>query len=254
MGVSGLPPLNTVSPNQPIVNPESGLMLSQPYIGFFAPLISFLQSVQAALGPVLGVNSGLFTAIPTLGAGDAGYVYFITDLRHLIYWDGAAWQYLDGDQPGRFSHFIAAPGTGWVLCDGSATTYLSVGAVPALNAITLPDLTTAAYLKSGAAGSYTGTPVAAAAPGATMSGSTATGSTGTGSTGTGTTGDGTGQGVFNASTGLSADLNFTTHHHSVPALSVPSLSIPALGAGTLAATVDATADPRHLIAPVYFRR
>jgi hypothetical protein len=119
-----------------------------------------------------------------LGAADAGYLAWVTDYAHQVYWDGAAWQWLDGDRPARFADYAVDPGVGWALCDGAATTYLAgIGtATLVATAFTTPNLSaTAAYRKSAAA--YTGILNAA-------SGTTGTGSTGTGSTGTGTTGAG----------------------------------------------------------------
>lgn len=262
MSVSGRPSITLLGPDQPVVNPQSGQFTGAAFTNYWAPLDLFLASIQTALGPVLGVNRGTLAAQPVLGASDAGYVYFVTDYLHLVYWDGAAWQWLDGDVPGRFSHFYTDPGAGYQLCDGTATTLLQVGgATLTTAALTTPDLTVAAYLKSTNGGGYTGAPVAAAAPGASVSGSTAAGTTGNESndhthTFSATTSDATWNAAI--STGPVVT-NQSTHDHSVSGTTsgvsaTHTHSIPALGAGTLAVTVDALADPRHLLAPVYVRR
>lgn len=191
---------------------------------------------------VTAVRSFALAVQPTLAAGDANSFWLVTDYAHLVYWDGAAWQWADGDRPGRFGDFDSDPGIGWGLCDGSTYTALVVGATLTTRNIVTPDLKgTPAYKKSAAA--YTGTLKAA-------SGTTGTGTTGTGTTGTANTGDTSvahthspGAGVLGGtqpavgawdtsvvSTGMSAN---DPHHHSVPGLSVPGLSVPALGVGSL---------------------
>jgi hypothetical protein len=183
-----------------------------------------------------------------LGADDAGFRLLVTDYRHRIYWDGSAWQWADGDLPGRLAHFTADPGDGWGVLDGSTYDLLTVGATLSTTSLVTPNAT-GAYLRTGA---WTGAPVSA-------SGSTGTGNTGTGTTGTGTTGGAT-------VTSATADASFTlvvaagpdesvtsiVHDHSVtipglsiPGLSVPSLSVPGLGVGTL--------QMRHVAAALYVR-
>lgn len=221
---------------------------------FFENVAGNITTLQTTLAAVLGVNRFALASQPALGASDTGYVGFVTDYAHLVYFDGAAWQWLDGDRPGRFQGFDADPGTGWGLCDG--TTYAALvigGATLTTRNIVTPNLSgTAAYLKSGAA--YTGSIVAGA------------GSTGTGTTGTGTTGnesahthDGatlaalvTNDGVSSAEYVSAGGQPFhvavsgSTGAGSAHSHSVPGLSVPGLGIGTI--------DPAHLTVLPYVRR
>lgn len=225
---------------------------------FFLNTTGSIQTLQSTVASVLGVNRFALASQPSLGSSDTGYIGFVTDYAHLVYFDGSNWQWLDGDQPGRFQHFAVAPGAGWVLCDGTATTYLVVGGASLSSAaFTTPNASgSACYLKSGA---YSGTIVAAG-------GVTGTGSTGTGSTGTGTTGDADGVSLSIAGDGAATPLAYTpgganvslnlpAHVHSgtvdipglsIPSLSIPALAVPALGVGSL--------DMAHLSGPIYFRR
>jgi hypothetical protein len=192
---------------------------------------------------------------PTLGAGDAGYILWLTDYKHTLRWTGATWEFFGGNGNDYVQDCPHVPQTGlWQLCDGTATKYLTLGASLTETTFTVPDLiSTPAYRKSIAA--YTGTINA-------KSGSTGTGTTGTGVTGTDVTGDesshthgagslgtsipfGGGQASAGATAGFTASTTpispaFTgntgagsAHHHTVPALSVPSLSVPSLSIGTI---------------------
>lgn len=264
--------------------------LTVPAYQYFAQENASLLIIQQAVNKNLGVNILTLAQAQALtpGLADAGLVVFVTTFAHLVFWDGAAWQFLGADQPGQFGEWAAAPSIGWALCDGSATTFLTVGATLGTSAFTTPNRAgVPSYAKSGAA--YTGALVAPTAPGisgSTAAGTTGTGTTGTGTTGTGTTGTGsTGTGTTGTGTtganNTAAFAQFTLsgtaygldgHTHSVPGLavpaltvpglsvpgltvpglSVPGLSVPALGAGTLA--VDATADPEHLVVLSFVRR
>lgn len=189
----------------------------------------------------------------TLGTNDQGFLYYITDFAHLVYWTGAVWIFAPGDvQNGFFQDFAITPqGSGWQLCDGTVTTYLVVGGANLATAnFTTPNLIgTPAYRKAAAA--YTGTINAA-------SGSTGTGTTGGDNTGTGTTGGNTtspsasASAVVSSGTGTDTFGSFPalTHTHfvtlSIPSLSIPGLSIPSLGISTV--------DPINLGILPYFRR
>lgn len=128
-----------------------------------------------------GEMAAAFASVPAdLGADDAGFLLQITDYGHRAKWSGTAWGFAPGD-PGNayFADFAVAPSVpGWALCDGSATTYLTMGATITATAFTTPNLAgSPAYRKSAAA--YTGTISAATAPGLSgSSGSTAPGMTG----------------------------------------------------------------------------
>lgn len=127
-----------------------------------------------------GEMADTFANVPTdLGADDAGFLLQITDYGHRVKWSGTAWDFAPGD-PGNayFQDFAVAPSTGWKLCDGTATTYLTMGATISATAFTTPNLSgSPAYRKSAAA--YTGTIAAAVAPGLSGdTGSTAPGISG----------------------------------------------------------------------------
>jgi hypothetical protein len=234
--------------NVPITTGQSGI-LTQQWFDYMNRLAAALLQVQAVANNSFGTNYLPLSSQPSLGAGDLGYVLFVTDYAHFTYWDGSAWQWLDGDRPLKFDGFASDPGTGWGLCDGSAYDYLVVGgATLTTSSFTTPNLKgTAAYLKSGAA--YSGT--ISAASGSTATGSTGTGGTGTGTTGTGTTGSTGVSGTTGADSanglvrndvasvnvalaGHTHTFNAGSHTHTVPGLSVPSLSVPSLSVPALA--------------------
>lgn len=241
-----MPPVSTTYyPREtPMVETQSGI-ITPPWDHFFAALSTLALTVNGIPGQNLFTLAGQ----PSLGPSDAGYVGYVTDFAHFVRWTGAAWDWLDGDRPGKIEDYVINPGTGYQLCDGTVTSRLAVGGAALTTvAFTTPNLTgTPAYRKSIAA--YTGVINAA-------SGSTGTGSTGTGTTGTGTTGAGSahhhtqnfnagvtagGVAAPSAAAGgvsLQASVVGNTddesgHTHSVPSLSVPSLSVPALGVGSL---------------------
>jgi hypothetical protein len=115
-----------------------------------------------ARGILLGQISGTLAEQPTgLTIENDGLLMFVSDLGHMVRWNGSlsVWEFAPGDPGnGYFQSFAITPqAAGWALADGSATTYLAVGAPTLTTAnITLPNLTgTPAYLKSAAA--YTGT-------------------------------------------------------------------------------------------------
>jgi hypothetical protein len=108
-------------------------------------------------------GAGTLAAQPTLGVGDAGFIYNITDYGHRVRWTGSVWEWAPGD-PGNdyFAFFRAAPtANGWQVCDGSTVARLVIGgATLTTSNVTLPNLSgSAAYLKTAAA--YTGSIVAA---------------------------------------------------------------------------------------------
>lgn len=208
----------------------------------------------SALSSQLAANSikiGTLATQPVLSAADIGYIFFVTDYGHMVYWTGSAWDWLDGDRPGKFQDFAIDPGIGYQLCDGSITNYLSVG--PTLTAIPLatPNLTgTPAYKKSAA--TYTGAIVAAAgasgSSGAGISGTTATESSHTHNVPRNTDAF---QDVAGPTLGVQASLS--THTHTTDAGSAHSH-----GVGSLAADAHThgigSLDPAHLNVLPYFRR
>lgn len=109
-------------------------------------------------GSTLGQLNGTLAEQPTgLSAVNDGLLYFVSDYGRLVRWNASvsAWEDAPGTLPGGIIQtFAVAPtGTGWVLCDGGATTRLVVGgATLTTAAFTTPNLTgSPAYLKTGAA-------------------------------------------------------------------------------------------------------
>lgn len=90
-------------------------------------------------GPMAGTLSP--NTKPTLTAADVGFVFQSTDFDRLYVWTGAAWADAPGE-PTRFqiAFFQVTPGTGWALCDGSATTASTAGG--STTPFTTPDLVT----------------------------------------------------------------------------------------------------------------
>lgn len=234
--------------------------LTRQWGQWITDLFGQVDANTTAVSGVPGVNKKTFAQVNALGLGssDAGYLAWVTDYAHQVYWDGAAWQWLDGDRPTRFGDFATNPGVGWALCDGTATTYLTVGGMSLVaTAFTTPNLSgTAAYRKSAAA--YTGTVTAAS--GSTGTGTTGTGTTGTGTTGTGVTGTGT-TGTPSSSAGpvafgVDVTVGSSLHTHTVPALSVPGLSVPGLSVPGLSvpALGVGSVDMAHVDVLPYVRR
>lgn len=189
--------------------------------------------ISASKGKILGQLTGTLAEAQTLTptTSDDGMLVFITDFGHLVRWTGTAWAFAPGESgSGYFQDFAITPqASGWVLCNGSVTTYLVVGgAALSETSFTTPNLTgTPAYRKSIAA--YTGVINAKQAPAATGTGTTGTGTTGTDITGTGTTGTGvTGIRVGNIAAGTGALSATGDHDHTIPGLSIPALSVPGL--------------------------
>lgn len=111
-----------------------------------------------------GVMTGTRTQAPTdLGVHDAGFLFACTDFGHILRWNGAAWTFLPGDSGnGYFADFAISPDASlWAPCDGTATTYLTLGATLTTTAFTTPNLQsggaagTGVYRKGSAAYSST---------------------------------------------------------------------------------------------------
>lgn len=156
--------------NVKFVNPDG--TMPEVWQRYLLSLTGLLDTVTTIVNTIPGVNLFTVATQPALGVADVGYLGWVSDVAHTVRWDGSAWQWFDGDRPGRFADFAIAAGTGWALCDGSATSYLTVGgAALTLTSFTTPNLSgSPAYKKSAAA--YAGTINAAS-----------------GVTGTGTSGD-----------------------------------------------------------------
>lgn len=118
-----------------------------------------LQPLLAAQLTALTAVVNTYANAPTsLGASDAGLLFYCTDYNHVLRWTGSVWSFAPGD-PGN--HFFAVrPGPpqelGWVEATGAATDYLTVGgATLSVTAFTPPNVSAGYYLKTAAA--YTGT-------------------------------------------------------------------------------------------------
>lgn len=121
-----------------------------------------------------------FSQQPTtnLSVQDEGFLWYVSDYAHLLRWTGKGWEFVDGEG-GKIEGRTDVPtGTGWQLCNGTATHRLKVTAgVVSEFAFTTPNITGSpgAYLKWAAA--YTGSIVAAVGPSVTVAGRGTTGST-----------------------------------------------------------------------------
>jgi hypothetical protein len=208
-----------------------------------------------------GMFSAAFASRPTdLGTGDANFLMWVSTYNHIMKWVGNAWVFTD-TQGGYFIDAAVALGAGWLLCDGTATTYLTIsGADLAETAFTTPDENSGAagvYHESAAA--YTGTINAATAP--TLSGaSAATTATNQATTATNQNTvvtahsvierlDDAGTGVFVFDT--AAEAAHATHGHTQDSHNHTQDSH-THGVGTL--VVTATAEPRRMDVLRYFRR
>ena len=95
---------------------------------------------------------------PTLGVGDVGWLFTATDFDRTYRWSGTAWADAPG-QPARgqilFFESALAPGTGWQLCDGTATTRSTPTGTT--TAYTVPNITGSSRFIRGVAGGTGGT-------------------------------------------------------------------------------------------------
>ena len=87
-----------------------------------------------------------------LGANDTNLLAWITDYSHLLRWNGSAWEWGPSDPgSGFYQLFEAAPSgfgaSAWQICDGSTVARLNADGTT--TNVTVPDVTTAAYLKGG---------------------------------------------------------------------------------------------------------
>lgn len=95
---------------------------------------------------------GIANLPTTLNTGDTNKLYFVTDYNHLFRWTGSAWTWGPGELgSGYYQFFEDAPaGFGslaWQLCDG--TTVARTNAVGTTTNVTVPNVTTPAYMKAG---------------------------------------------------------------------------------------------------------
>jgi hypothetical protein len=172
-----------------------------------------------------------------LGTNGAGFLFHATDYLRTWRWTGTAWTYADGEKLAK--EIIWYPGSapsGYALCDGSSVTVTLADATT--TSFTTPDLT-GQYLKGG---TYTGSVVAAVAPGITGSIDSAGAHTHSVSV-SGTTGSSS----VNATVDLGAatDAALDSHTHSVTATGSTDSQGSHTHTHTLA--VDATGQPPHVL-------
>ena len=93
------------------------------YVAWASDGVSWLY----AYGIHSRTQAQLTTLAGTLGTADAGYLVWVTDFEHVLRWSGSAWTFGLGDFRGGYMQFfaVAPTGNGWVLVDGTATSYLN---------------------------------------------------------------------------------------------------------------------------------
>jgi hypothetical protein len=202
-------------------------------------------------GILLGQISGTLAEQPSgLTVDNDGLLYFVTDYGHLVRWDGSAgvWRFAPGDDgPGYIQGFAVVPqATGWVLCDGGATTYLVAGSATLTTAnFTTPNLTgTPSYLKLGAA--YSGSGAAAGSTSSdgghthSVSGSTANESAHTHDVNPAIDSTNADNGTTEVQAGVGATVAAASHNHTydVPNTTSSAGTAHNHGAGTLATGSD----------------
>jgi hypothetical protein len=243
-----MPTVTTIQPYLPVreslVQPSTGV-LTPVGLAWFQAQAGNIANMATAINVVPGVNVFTVATQPSLGAGDAGYLGWLSDYLHPVRWTGATWQFFGSDN----NYFSVRPGTpqggAWALCDGSTTKYLTLGATLTETNFTTPDLvSTPAYFKSIAA--YTGT--VNAKGGATAAGSTSPDTTGSGTTGssTDTFTTGTNSATATADEKIPPDATATLaaqththsgttdgHTHTQAGLSIPALTVSPIGVGTI---------------------
>lgn len=217
---------------------NGGGATDQTWLAFFRDSAGAVAALQTVVNALLGVNVFTVATQPTLAAGDAGYLGWLSDYKHVVRWTGSAWEFFGDSSNGFFADFAIVPQAGsWQLCDGTTTTYLTLGATLTETSFATPNLTgSPAYKKT--AGAYTGT--IAAKSGATDSGTTDASGAGTAIAHTttpvivDTNGGGATVTVSGFTSGNVIDNGVQTH------------GVPGLGVGSI--------DMAHLDVLPYFRR
>ncbi len=112
---------------------------------------------------VSGIHRDALANLPGgFGAAETGYLFYATDFHHTLLWNSASWQWAPGETPsGQISFWTENPGTGWRFCNGGTATRLKSDGTTEVVAI--PDVSADCFVKGGIA--YTGSAVAAVAPG-----------------------------------------------------------------------------------------
>jgi hypothetical protein len=204
---------------------------------------------------VAGTMRDILSNIPTdLGPNvthptvDTGFLFNATDYLHTWRWTGTTWEYAPGDRAsGEIAWFTADPGTGWKLCNGTATTRTTATAGTA--AFTTPNLI-GCYAKGGSV--YTGGVVAASI--GSLSGVTldpAGDHSHTINTFL-TDGNGTGVAVQAYASGTPANVAALAHQHYVS--SGPSTTTNGVHTHTVSGGSVTGGEPTHVDLLPYYRR
>lgn len=134
---------------------------------------------------IVGVHDDVLASIPTdLSTNDAGFLFEVTNYDHILQWTGSAWTWGPGEVgSGYYILYEAAPNSvgasSWQICDGSTVARLNADGTT--TNVTVPDVSTAVYLKAGtvsaavAASSGLTTSVSGGTPAGTVSQPTFTG-------------------------------------------------------------------------------
>lgn len=140
-----------------------------------------------------GLNADIRSTIAgySLGTNDANALFHITDYAHFARWSGTAFRLIDG-QGGYIVDSTTALGSGYQLCDGTATDFiLDNTSNLAVSPITTPNENGNPNTYHGSIAAYTGTITGATAPAFSGTAGQSTGNDGGGGTivqsGTGTT-------------------------------------------------------------------
>jgi len=98
-----------------------------------------------------GIMRAVLASLPgDLGTSDAFFMFEATDYSHVLEWQGGAWSWGPGEIGSDYiQSFRAAPNTvganAWQQCDGSTVARLNANGTT--TNVTVPDYSTAAYLK-----------------------------------------------------------------------------------------------------------
>lgn len=145
------PPMRDAFTGKGGQNTDVNSGISRPWFLWIQSVFDTLIAQTNAISGSTIVNStqaNLSTLAGTLGPANAGQLVYVTDYNHLLRWDGAGFQWGPGENgSGYISAFLndPSPTTGWQLCNGSNTTKLNFDGT--VTAVTVPDYTTASYLK-----------------------------------------------------------------------------------------------------------
>lgn len=92
-----------------------------------------LRAIWDDLAKVINFNIpayGTLAELPDWTIREAGRQYYVTDYEHMLYWDGAAWTWAQGEiGSGYYAYFEGAPNTvganAWALANGATVAKLN---------------------------------------------------------------------------------------------------------------------------------